>query len=992
MAEGKEELTTNVEDFKQELDPYLLSSDEVLERMQVEADAGLSLDQVKQRQKKFGPNKLKEEEKTPMWKRFVAQFKDLMVLILIAAAILSGIIGDWVEAIVILIVVIVNAVLGVVQEGKAADAVEALQDMSSPTARVLRDGEQRIVKSEDIVPGDIVILETGDIVPADARLIEASNLQVDESALTGESTAVSKDADARLHDKVGIGDRANMVFDSTAVTYGHGKAVITSIGQETEMGAIADQLTNIEQEKTPLQKSLDQLSIYLSIIVLVVIAITFLMGILRNGDILDMLMVAVSLGVAAIPEGMSAVVTIVLAIGMNRMAEENAIVKRLLAVETLGSVNVICSDKTGTLTKNEMTVTKLYANGKVFDVDGKGYKPEGTIKSAENQKVFKEGDSRILDRLMTIGTLCNEAELKQDENGLWDAIGDPTEAAMLTVAGKYGTNREELMQKYPRLGDLPFDSGRKMMSVFHDDMPDGKVSLTKGAPDIVLNYCNYELTDEGVVELTYDRKQELLAQNSEFARDALRVLAFAYSLHNDGDFSDAERDMVFVGFMGMIDPARPEARDSIKVCHDAGIRVVMITGDHKETAVAIAKELNLMQDDDNVLIGAEIENMSDEELKDASKTTSVYARVSPIHKVRIVEAIRSNDNVCSMTGDGVNDAPALKRADIGVAMGITGTEVSKSAADMILTDDNFATIVSAVESGRVIYSNIRKFVGFLLSCNIGEVLIIFITMLLFGPDMLPLVPLQLLWLNLVTDSFPALALGQEPGEPDVMVMKPRSSDARILDKEMTWSISIQAVAIFLSVFIAFIVGLQQYGVHMVDRQGEPIADTIYTFDWSDGFDRDLHEAEFEADGTIEIKKDGKDFEYQNAYYDEKGNQVSFQPANGAMTFAFLTLILSELFRAYSNRSEHYSVFELGVFSNSAMNKAFIISFILTVAVVYIPGVNDVFSVRPVTFLGWLLILFLALVPFAIGEIFKYYYHKDTRELRKERLRAARESK
>ena len=670
---------------------------------------------------------------------------------------------------------------------------------------------------------------------------------------------------------------------------------------------------------------------------------------------------------AAIPEGLAAVVTIVLALGMNRMAKRNAIVKRLLAVETLGSVNVICSDKTGTLTQNEMTVTRLFADGHLYEVSGGGYAPEGEISSPEGIEVE---DNKVLQRLMQIGALCNEAELTQQEDGSWDIIGDPTEGAILSVAGKYGATREALTKNHARLGDLPFDSERKMMSVFHEGFPEGKLALTKGAPDIILDRCNYEYTKDGVKKLTDARRKEILDANSAFAKTALRVLAFAYSEHNDGDFSDAEENMIFVGLMGMIDPARPEARDAITVCTKAGIRPIMITGDYVETAVAIAEDLGLRREGDRVLTGKEIEEMSDEELREAVDYTSVYARVSPEHKVRIVEALQSKDNIGSMTGDGVNDAPALKCADIGVAMGITGTEVAKTASDMILTDDNFATIVHAVEEGRVIYSNIRKFVGFLLSCNVGEILVIFITMLVLGPDLTPLKPIQLLWLNLITDSFPALALGQEKAEPDIMEQPPRRRTDKILNTEMVLSIAVQAVAIFAAVFIAFNIGLNRYGLQMKSQE-----------DWDDspqyvyiGDSKDVVEAERDERGNLQPVEGAYVYSRSQDYVNADGKEENFGPSDGAMTYAFITLTCAELLRAFSNRSEHYSVFKQGFFSNSTMNKSILLSLGLTLIVVYVPFLNPIFDTIPLGGKDWLVVGGFSLLPFVVGELFKYIYH------------------
>lgn len=936
---------------------YLGSLEKVIKEFEAEPSTGLSASEVQSRLEEYGPNKLKEEKKIPVWRKFLEQFKDVMVAILLVAAVISGfVLNDWFEAAIIMAIVLVNAVLGVVQEGRAEEAVEALQSMSAPLARVLRDGKQQEVKAEAIVPGDILILEAGDIIPADSRIIEGTNLKAEEAALTGESVPVDKDASFITDESIGIGDRENMLFQSTSVTYGRGKAMVVATGEQTEMGKIAGSLSSMEQELTPLQQNINALGKVLAVFMLAVVAITFVVGILQGGDILDMFMISVSLAVAAIPEGLSAVITIVLALGMNRMASENAIVKRLLAVETLGSVNVICSDKTGTLTQNEMTVTRIYAGDRKFEVSGSGYKPEGVIKYEDGEEVAEDS---VLERLLTIGALCNEAELREVSAGIWDILGDPTEGAMLTVAGKAGITREQMAKEMPRLGDLPFDSDRKMMSVFHKNSDGTPLSLTKGAPDIIIDRCNSELTTEGVRPLTAERKEEILAQNSAYAQTALRVLAFAYSVHEDEDFSDAEEDLIYVGLMGMIDPPREEARLAIAECHSAGIRAVMITGDYRETAVAIAKDLKLMQDGQGVLTGNELETMSDEELRKVVGTIAVYARVSPEHKTRIVEALQAEGNIVSMTGDGVNDAPALKRADIGVAMGITGTEVSKSAADMILTDDSFATIVSAVEEGRIIYANIRKFVGFLLSCNVGEILVIFLTMLIMGPQMIPLQPVQLLWLNLITDSFPALALGQEAGEPDIMDRKPRSKRDRILDKEMILSIAVQAVAIFIAVFIAFNLGLNRYGA--IDLDAPSGQSEFYVVE--DSTNNVIHE----ETGTVYLSSEN--------FTTESGEQRSFGPSAGALTYAFITLIMCELLRAYSSRSEHYSVFRIGLFSNKNMLKATAISLALTLAVIYIPFLQPFFQTISLGLNDWLPILGLALIPFVIGELFKLIYHR-----------------
>lgn len=934
---------------------------DVIDQFEVDPDQGLDSQAIASRLETYGPNRLKEEEKIPLWKKFFDQFKDVMVVILVVAAVISGfVLQDWFEAAIIMAIVLVNAILGVVQEGRAEEAVAALQKMSAPAARVLRGGRQEEIKAEAIVPGDILIVEAGDVVPADARIIEGTNLKAEEAALTGESVPVDKDASFLTDEAAGIGDRENMLFQSTSVTYGRGKAIVVATGEKTEMGKIAGRLSTITQELTPLQQNINALGKVLAVFMLAVVAITFVVGLLQGGDLLEMFMISVSLAVAAIPEGLSAVITIVLALGMNRMAGENAIVKRLLAVETLGSVNVIASDKTGTLTQNEMTVTRIYAGDQKYEVTGIGYAPEGAIRQ-EGGGVA--GDDPILKRLLTIGTLCNEAELRETSGGTWGILGDPTEGAMLTAAGKAGVTREALLADMPRLGDLPFDSERKMMSVFHRDPSGTPVSLTKGAPDIIIDRCSSELTADGVKPLTDERKEEILAQNSEYARTALRVLSFAYSIHEDEDFSDAEENLIYVGLMGMIDPPREEARAAIAECHRAGIRAVMITGDYRETAVAIAKDLNLMQEGDGVLTGKDLEGMSEEELRRAVNTTSVYARVSPEHKVRIVEALQAEGNIASMTGDGVNDAPALKRADIGVAMGITGTEVSKSAADMILTDDSFATIVSAVEEGRIIYANIRKFVGFLLSCNVGEILVIFLTMLIMGPQMIPLQPVQLLWLNLITDSFPALALGQEAGEPDIMEQPPRKKTDRILNREMILSIIVQAAAIFIAVFIAFNIGINRYGA--VDLNA------------ADG-ESDFYRVEDRTNNIIHDETDTVYLSSEN-FTAENGDQKSFGPSAGALTYAFITLIMCELLRAYSSRSEHYSVFRIGFFSNRSMLQATAVSLVLTLAVIYIPFLQPFFNTTALGLSDWLPIIGLALIPFIIGEAFKLIYHRSGRK-------------
>ena len=942
---------------------YQGQADNLVLRLQVDPNTGLTEAEVSKRLELYGPNKLEEGKKESLLVKFLNQFKDFMTLILVAAAVISGFMGDWVEAIVIIAIVIVNAILGVYQEGQAEKAVEALQKMASPQARVLRGGKQSMVDSAKLVPGDIVLLEAGDIVPADIRLLESTNLKAEEASLTGESVPVEKDAKFVASGKLGIGDRENSLFSATSITYGRGRGIIAATGSETEIGRIAGRIQSIEEEETPLQKNLNQLGKTLGILVLAICAIVFIVGIIRGGNVLDMFISAVALAVAAIPEGLNVVTTIVLALGMQRMAERNAIVKKLLAVETLGSVDVICSDKTGTLTQNEMTVTRLYTGNDIYEVSGVGYAPNGDI-SLNGERIDGTFNA-VTTRLFEIGTLCNDADLQKKADGVYSILGDPTEGAMLTVSGKAGYTEDALQATYPKTGELPFDSERKMMSVFHKGFPEAEVlSLTKGAPDIILNRCVSEMTVDGEVELTAARREQILTANTAMAMTALRVLAFAYRKHDsdsESNSAEAEKDMTFVGLMGMIDPARPEAKDAIALCTRAGIRAVMITGDHKDTAVAIAKDLGLMKEGFDAVTGAELDDLSDAELRELVEHTAVYARVSPEHKVKIVAALRENGHITSMTGDGVNDAPALKQADIGVAMGITGTEVAKSTAEMILTDDNFATIVSAVSEGRVIFSNIRKFVTFLLSCNMGEVLVIFLSTMILGPTFAPLSPIQLLWLNLVTDSFPALALGSEAPEADIMDRKPRGKKESIINRDMLEQVAVQAVAIFLTVFIAFNIG------------------RFFYLDWV------LNDA-----GEV-INAAGEAIEHKGDYNELAVTVESFKfipeantrPSHGAETLAFAVLIMAELMRAYSSRSERYSVFEIGLFSNKAMVRATLLSFALLLVVLYVPFLETIFEVVPPTFRDWVVILPLMLVPFAVGELHKFIRYREERKLVRE---------
>lgn len=913
---------------------YSGSINDIVSRLETDIEKGLSSEECEARLKKYGPNSLGEEKKVPLWKKFLAQFADAMVIILIAAAAISAVMAirenngfeGWVDVIVILAIVILNAILGVYQEGKADQALAALKKMSSPQTKVIRNGELLMVDSEKVVVGDIVSIDAGDSISADIRLLSSSSLKAEEASLTGESVPVEKDALAVLPDDCSIGDRSNMLFMGTAVTYGRAKGVVVATGKNTELGKIANKLSDITDEATPLQKGLNSLGKILAVVCIVVCIIVFFVDVFVQGEsFMDALMTAVSLAVAAIPEGLAAVVTIVLSIGMTKMAQSNAIVKRLLAVETLGCVDVICSDKTGTLTQNQMTVQTLYDGLKVYDVEGNGYSPEGRIVGSNKETYIPDS---VCEKLCRAAVLCNDASIVKDEEGKYICIGDPTEGALTTLGSKCNMRREEMQNRFPRVDELPFDSDRKMMTTYHRGVPDGKiVSYTKGGPDIVLSRCAYYEDAAGVHEMTPEYLERITAQNHEYCTHAIRVLAFAYRVFEEQPTPDFthEDNMIFIGLIGMIDPAREEARDAIAVCKEAGIRTVMITGDYKDSAVAIAENLGMMDGKAGALSGAELDKLSDEELLVACETTNVYARVSPEHKVRIVSALRQKEHITSMTGDGVNDAMALKSADIGVAMGITGTDVAKNSADMILMDDNFATIVKAVEQGRIIYSNIRKFVSFLLSCNVGEILVIFLISLIpntFIPGIAaPLTAIQLLWLNLVTDSFPALALGREQGEPGIMKIPPRRKGEGIINKSMLTGIIAQAIAIFVCVATSFLVSLTSKS----------------------------------------------DFFYSTSAGEEK--------ITVARTVAFATLILAELFRAFASRSERASVFSIGIFGNKLMNFAVGGSILLLFAVVYIPGVNSIFDNVPLNPVAWLFIVPVALIPFCVSEIIKLIKRK-----------------
>ena len=896
------------------MDWYKKSSEEVITALNTDLNTGLKTEVVEENITKYGLNELTEQKGKSFLSKVKEQFSDFLVLILIGAALVSVFVGEVQDAVVILAIVVVNAFLGLYQEGKAEKSLEALKKMASPNAKVVRNGTTEVIPSANLVPGDLVLLDAGDIIPADLRLVESSNLKVEEASLTGESVPVEKKSTSQFDMDTSLGDRLNMAYMSTIVTYGRGKGIVVGTGHDTEIGKIATMIQSFEEELTPLQKKLNQLGKVLGITTIIVCLAVFGIGMLQGRDALEMFMVSISLAVAAIPEGLPAIVTIVLAIGMNKMVKRHAIVKKLLAVETLGTTTVICSDKTGTLTQNEMTVVKVYTDGKILDVTGGGYDPVGDfLIEGEQIKIDTIGD---LDTLLSISALTNDANLEKSDD-IYKIIGDPTEGALITLAGKANIKRGEINKSYPRIEEIPFDSERKMMTTFHEEyIAEKVVSFTKGAPDIVIDRCSRISMDNRIVPFTEEMKKEVLNVNSNFSKDALRVLAFAYkeydSLPSNISPDNNEREMIFVGLTGMIDPPRVEAKEAIKLCKQAGIKTVMITGDFKDTAFAIAKELGMAETEDEAMMGDELNNISDEELKEVVKKIKVYARVSPEHKVRIISALKANTDVTAMTGDGVNDAMALKRADIGISMGITGTDVAKNTAEMILTDDNFASIVAAVEEGRIIYSNIKKFVFFLLSCNIGEILLVFVSILFKWP--VPLLPIQLLWLNLVTDSFPALALGVEKGDPDIMSEAPRSPNEPILDKSMIFGIAFQSIAIAASSLLAYKWGLDTFG-----STGE---------------------------GLVQ-----------------------------ARTIAFATLIMAELLRAYSSRSDKYSLFKIGLFSNMTMVYATTFSFILLLVVLYVPFLQPIFNTFALGFAEWKVVLPFAFIPLIAGELYKFIFEK-----------------
>ncbi len=746
---------------------HTLSIEEALRQVDSQPQ-GLSSGEASRRLSEYGPNELQAAHRVSAWEILLEQFKNVLILILLAATAISLLLGHGVESIVIAIIVLFAVLLGFIQEYRAERAIEALKQMAAPTAAVLRDGEEVRIPARDLVPGDVVLLHTGDRVPADARLLEAVNLQVEEAALTGESVPVEKHTQPLPNREMAIGDRRNMVYAGTAVTYGRGRALVVATGMQTEFGKIAQLLQTVETGKTPLQQNLDKVGTVLARAALVVVLLIVALGLVRGQPFIEMLIFGIALAVAVVPEALPAVVTISLAIGVQKMVKRNALIRRLPAVETLGSTSVICSDKTGTLTRDEMTVRKIYAAGQLFHVSGAGYKPEGEFSTDGRTPA---APTEALRQLLTAAVLASDTRLTRggsDSADGWHIKGDPTEGALVVAAAKAGLWKDELDSAYPRVGEIPFTSETKRMTTVHK-VGDGQIACAKGAPEVILNGCDRQMTAGGIAPLDARQREKILAVAQEMADEALRVLGIAFK--PEATLETAETNMVFLGLAGMIDPPRPEARAAIAVCEEAGIRPVMITGDHPSTARAVARELGLLKTG-RVVTGAELDQISDEQFTKEVETIDVYARVSPAHKLRVVTALQANGHIVAMTGDGVNDAPALKKADIGVAMGITGTDVTKEAAAMTLTDDNFASIVAAVEEGRGVFGNIKKYLMYLLSSNIGEILLMAGSALLGLP--LPLTAVQILYVNLATDGLPALALSVDPPEADLMKRKPRN--------------------------------------------------------------------------------------------------------------------------------------------------------------------------------------------------------------------------
>jgi Ca2+-transporting ATPase len=908
--------TTTVSSDLREPTWHVVTVDAILKLLTVDESLGLSKSEVIRRRSAAGQNVLSETPPVPLWKKLLGQFSDLVIWILIFAALIAGLMGEWVDTVAILAIVLLNGIIGFMQEERAERALASLQKLTSPMAKVLRDGELQSLPAKDLVAGDCLLLEAGDNVPADCRLLTSFSLQVQESALTGESVPVDKDADSSVPENASLGDRRNMIYLGTVTAAGKATAVVVQTGMKTELGQIAGMLNRSEREQTPLQKRLAELGKVLVGACLFIVVVIFALQLLRGGKILEVLLVSVSLAVAAVPEGLPAVVTMTLALGLQRMVKRHALVRKLPSVETLGSVTVICSDKTGTLTRNEMTVREIVTASQSVRITGAGYSPHGEFLRIDNSRDSKNGEpateTRIvaqedpeLQPLLTASARCNNATIhpKDGENDGWQVIGDPTEGALLVLAMKAGIPSLDSNEKM--LFEIPFDSNRKTMSVVIRSA-DGRIVMhSKGAPEMLLGKCLRERRGKTEVELTDERRHKIMHTSSQLASRAYRVLALAYrDQTSSGPENKEESGLVFAGLVGMIDPPRDEAREAVKKCRIAGIRPVMITGDHPETALAIARELMIADDQSRVMSGRELDEATTEQLEQDVESVSVFARVSAEHKLRIVKALKARGQIVAMTGDGVNDAPAVKAADIGIAMGITGTDVTKEASDMILMDDNFASIVSAVEEGRGIFDNIRKFIHFLLSCNTSEVLLMFIAALVGWPG--PLMAIQILWINLVTDGLPALALGMEPPEKDIMNRRPRAPEQAVLTKQSGLLILCHGLLIASATLAGF----------WLVYQGE---------------------------------------ETQLAQ---------------ARTVTFAVAAFSQLFFAFGCRSHRSTMPELGVFSNPWLFGAVAVSVLLQLGIMTIPWTQNVFEAANLLPSEWLLTLLLSVIPVTVIELIK----------------------
>jgi Ca2+-transporting ATPase len=898
------------------------TQEQLTQEFGTDLQAGLAESEAKLRLTQQGPNELPQAPSVSALQLFVAQFASVIVWVLIGAAIVAGLLEEWVDAIAIVSIVVLNAVLGFVQEFRAGRSLDALKRMEIPTAQVIRDGQVQSIPAKALIPGDIIQIEAGDRVPADARLIYAAALQTQEASLTGESTPVPKTSEVLDQDELPLGDRSNMVYMGTTATSGKGRACVVTTGVHTELGRIAAMIHEAgeaKQRETPLQRRLDQLGHRLLWLSLAIVVIVFFIGELRGIPIFDMFLTSVSLAVAAIPEGLPAVVTITLALGVTRMVKRHALIRRLPAVETLGSTTVICTDKTGTLTKNEMTVIRIFLDGRTYDVTGEGYEPTGDIQQAvegsstDSGQVLQSEESSLspaeeaLKDLLTASVLCNGAELHKTEEG-WNIIGDPTEGALLVVAAKAGLEKEALEAQAPLAGEIPFDPERKMMTIVRKDQK-AWVAYTKGAPDVLLDRCSRFLTAGGEEHpLDQSARATVLEANGQLAQEALRILGVAkrtlQDMPKEFQADVIEQDLTFLGLLAMKDPLRPEAVTAVKACRDAGIRTVMITGDHKDTAMAIGRDLGILDEGKQALSGTELNRLSDAELNQQVEQTAVYARVSAEHKLRVVRAWKNEGAVVAMTGDGVNDAPAIQEADIGIAMGITGTDVTKEASAMVVTDDNFASIVAAVEEGRGIYANIVKAVHFLLSCNISEVLLMLFAVILGLP--LPLLPVQILWINLVTDGLPALAFAVEPGDPNIMQRPPRNPKGRILERGRLIMMFAQGLFIALVTILAFMYCLY-------------------------GMDQDL---------------------------------------DRARTLTFTILVFAQLAHAFNCRSDNRSIFALGFLTNKTLLFGVMASVGLQAAIIFSPPIREIFKVTQFDPQHWLLALGIGLLPLVAMELWK----------------------